>query len=418
MLLAGSLVFYCINAPAVWWIALPLAETALTYFAARFIAKHKKGQLAVQIITIVILFGVLLFFKYFGLFTNVRLAFPVGISFFTFMLCGYLCDAANAIIEPSGSFFDFASGVLFFPKLLAGPITDWQTVRPQLTAHYFNYETFDSGLRTFILGLGLKVLIADRLGGLWRQVNSMGFGGVSTALAWLGLIAYALQLYFDFFGYSVMAVGLGRMMGFRLPENFDFPYSSHSMSEFWRRWHITLGAWFRKYIYIPLGGNRKGLARQLLNIAVVWVCTSVWHGSTVNFLLWGLFVFIFIVLEKLTGLDRKKAPWQHAYLIIIAVISWSFFAVSDIGHLTLFLGKLFPFATSANGVFANDYIRFGARYLPYLIIGAALCFPWCRKLWDRFKATPVGTVFLFLVFWGSVYFLSIGQNDPFMYAGF
>ena len=298
VLALGSMVFYVIGTwRHPWWIVLLAAEVMLTWATGLILPRFqaKKRLLSAGL---VLLFGILLLFKYLGL-LGVGVALPLGISFYTFQMAAYLIDVTRGQVEPVRRPWDYLAGILMFPKLLSGPLMPAGELRSQLVRRRYSLEGFDRGLREFIVGLSMKVLLADRVGGLWSQVQTIGFESISTPMAWLGLAGYCFQLYFDFWGYSRMAVGLGHMLGFSLPRNFDHPYAARTMTDFWRRWHITLGAWFRDYVYIPMGGSRQGMPRTILNLLVVWLLTGIWHGSTWNFLLWGLLIFLLIALEKL-----------------------------------------------------------------------------------------------------------------------
>ena len=417
-LLLGSLVFYWLSVKNIAAFLLPLVGILMAYLSG--VAHHKQRPYADSIskLCLIILFALLLGFKYVGLFTETPVIVPAGMSFYIFQLTAYIFDVRRRKYAAETNPLKLSVGMMMFPKLLSGPITPYDSLRSNLLNFKCSFDKFDAGLRTFIIGLGMKVLIADRVGGLWTQVKSMGFDGISTAFAWLGIAAYSLQLYFDFCGYSVMAIGVGKMLGIELPKNFDHPYISRSMSEFWRRWHITLGKWFREYIYIPLGGNRLGKSRQTFNLLVVWLFTGIWHGSTLNFLLWGLFLFILISLEKLLKIDKNKNPISHLYMIPAILISWAFFAIPNTGDLFIFFGKLFPFFGTSDAVFPTDYLYHGKQYLLYLIVGILASTPIFDKLWSRIKNTHIGTVILIIIFWLSVFCLSVGMNDPFMYFNF
>ena len=292
-------------------------------------------------------------------------------------------------------------------------------MQSQVQTRRYDWRNFDAGLREFIWGLALKVLVADRVGGLWRQAGVIGYESLSTPMAWLSLVAYSLQLYFDFCGYSKMAVGLGMMLGFRLPQNFAHPYAARSMGEFWRRWHITLGAWFRNYVYIPLGGNRKGMARTLLNLLVVWLLTAMWHGNSWNFILWGLFIFFLLANERLwlgKRLDRHPVL-AHGYMVLAIPLSWLLFAVEDVQSIGTYLGRLF-FTGGGVAVNPQDFVVYGRSYWLMILVGIVLAMPWPERLWEKIRSTTVGTVLCFLLFWAAVYCICVAENDPFMYFQF
>lgn len=419
LLAAGSGLFYLLGVrQRPWCLALLLGMTLLVWLLGRRLRPgQSRGLLTAGL---VLLFGSLFFFKYAGL-LGVSLALPLAISFYSFQLAAYLIDVFRGRVAAEGSLLRFAAGIWMFPRLLSGPLMDPVSLQEQLAQPPRPTLTdFDSGLRDFILGLAMKVLLANQIGGLWRQVQNIGFESISTPLAWLGLVAYSLQLYLDFCGYSWMALGLGRMLGFRLPRNFEHPYVARSMQDFWRRWHISLGAWFRDYVYIPLGGSREGRGRTCLNLLAVWLLTGLWHGSTVNFLLWGLFLCALIVLERLWlgRYLRRSRLLSRLYMLLMIPLSWMLFAITDPGQLCIYLGRLFPIASQGIAVKAGDWLQYGGQYGWLLLVGLLLSTPLPERLWDRLRNSLWGTVFLFLLFWGSVYAMSVATNDPFLYFSF
>ena len=280
----------------------------------------------------------------------------------------------------------------------------------------------EEGLKTFTIGLGLKVLLANRLGGLWNEAGTVGYESISTPFAWLAITAFSLQIYFDFYGYSLMAKGLGRIMGFTIPENFHDPYLSLSMTEFWRRWHMTLGSWFRDYVYIPLGGSRKGKLMTFRNMLAVWALTGFWHGASWNFILWGLLMFALISVEKL-GLIRileRVLALGHLYMAFAISVSWVLFAVTDLSQMAVYFTRLFPFLPQPEGMayFAGDYLKYGRLYGLSLAAGLVFATGLPMKLYRRFKNSPAAAVVLLAVFWGCVYCMKMGMDDPFLYFRF
>ena len=366
------------------------------------------------------LFGCLFFFKYAGL-LGLGVTLPLAISFYSFQLAAYLIDVYRGRVTAETKPLLFFTGVLLFPKLLSGPLMDPLSLQQQLSAPPRpGLEDFDSGLRDFVLGLSMKVLLANQIGGLWRQVGNIGYESVSTPLAWMGIAAYSLQLYLDFCGYSWMALGLGRMLGFRLPRNFEHPYAARSMRDFWRRWHISLSSWFRDYVYIPLGGSREGKARTYLNLLAVWVLTGLWHGSTLNFLLWGLFLFVLIALER-AGWDRvldKSRVLSRVYMVLMIPLSWLLFAIPSVGRIGVYLGRLFPIVSRGVAVNAGDWLQYGKQYWWLLVLGIVFSTPGPEKLWNRIRSSWLGTVILAVLFWACVYCMSVATNDPFLYFSF
>ncbi|MDO4262263.1 MAG: MBOAT family O-acyltransferase [Eubacteriales bacterium] len=356
----------------------------------------------------------------------VGLPLPLGISFFTFQAIGWLADVYRREIrqesDSAASFVRFGVWMSMWPHVSSGPILRWTDQRPELFRRTVDGASVENGLRELTIGLGLKVLLANQLSGLWEKVTAVGFESISTPLAWLGILAYTLQIYFDFYGYSLMAIGLGELLGFRLPDNFRYPYMARSMTEFWRRWHMTLGAWFRDYVYIPLGGSRCSRWKTLRNLLAVWLLTGLWHGAGWNFLLWGVALFLLIAVEKLflhRILDRLPAL-GHFYMLLAVPLSWLVFAVPDLGQIWIYLQRMFPFLAPAGRFvwFAGDYIKYGRMYWIPLLAGVLFITPLPRKIYERWKDHPLSAAALLLVFWFSIYCIRMGQNDPFLYFSF
>lgn len=417
-LVLGSLMFYALGTrDRLWNLALLAALILVTYGLGRRLEERRdrKGLLAGAL---VLLFGLLAGFKWSGFF-GVGLALPLGMSFYTFQMAGYLTDVYRGT-GAEKNFLRYAGEMLLFPKLLSGPLTPYGVLGPQMEQRRYTVEGFDKGLRTFIQGLAMKVLLADQLGGLWRQVKILGFESVSTALAWMGILAYSLQIYFDFCGYSEMARGLGRMLGFQLPRNFDHPYAARTMTSFWRRWHMSLGAWFRNYVYIPLGGNRKGKGRTALNLLAVWLLTGLWHGVTWNFLAWGLFLYLLILGEKFLwgGFLEKRPVLAHCYMALTIPLSWLLFALPDASKIGGYLVRLFPLTGQFGGLRPWDALPYLKRYGLVLAVGFFFAMPWAEKRWRRFRRSPLDTMVCFLLFWAAVYCLSLSSGDPFLYFTF
>ena len=269
---------------------------------------------------------------------------PLGISFYTFQIAAYVMDVYWKKVPEERSFINLGTYLTMFPQLIAGPIVNYAEVNKNLRKRTVTFAEFEQGIRILIIGLGAKVIVADRIGMLWNSVQTIGFNSISTKLAWLGAMAYSMELYFDFSGYSMMAIGLGKMLGFQIPVNFRFPYISKSITEFWRRWHITLGRWFRDYVYIPLGGNRRGKGRTLFNLFVVWSLTALWHGADYNFLIWGGMLLGLMFIEKLflyPYLEKSKVL-SHLYLLLVVPVTWVAFAISDVHQLGIYLARMFP----------------------------------------------------------------------------
>ncbi len=426
VLLVGSALFYVygtLSSPISMILLAGL--TVLTYFTGIAMTKEDgKDPMLIGVVT-VLMFGILLFFKYNGFFLGKDgFALPLAISFYTFSMSSYLFDVYRGKIPAERSFIRYGAYVLMFPKLLSGPIAVYRGIAGEMQLNELResrirFRNVDGGMRTFLYGLGMKVLVADRLSGLWNEVGGIGYDSLSVPMAWLGVLAFSLRLYFDFWGYSLMAVGVGEMLGYHLPENFKHPYASKTMTDFWRRWHVTLGAWFRDYIYIPLGGSRCSAGRMFFNMGIVWLATGVWHGSTVNFLLWAGFLFLVICLEKLFygKFLEKTRVIGHLYMIPLILFSWLLFAVTDVKELGIYAARLFSFGES--GVNPMDYADALKDYGVYLGAGIVLSVPVVHRVWEeKIKDTALGTVILLGVFGFCLYSIAMGQNDPFMYFGF
>ena len=409
-LVVGSLVYYAFASGGnYWWVALLAVITVLAYFAGRTLAKARRGLLLGLYLTV--LAAVLVFFK---VYAGGRYL-PSGMSFYLFQIAAYLIDIYSLNYEAERNILTFAGQIVMFPKLLSGPLMDPRKLQLESRKAKPTAWNIRSGLQLLILGLGFKVILANRLGGLWTEAGVAGYGCISVPFAWLALIAYAMQLYFDFYGYSLMAMGLGKMLGYDLPRNFDSPYASRTVSEFYRRWHITLGAWFREYLYIPLGGNRRGFFRTALNLAVVWLFTGLWHGVGGNYLLWAGFLFLLILNERLWlgKLMNRSHVICHVYVVFVILLSWLPFAVGDWNQMIDLLGRLFGITGTALN--PQDYLITGDSYGPLLVSGVIFATPLPRKLWEKIRDSFAADLLIFAVFWVVIYFISTAAQDPFMY---
>ena len=345
---------------------------------------------------------------------------PLGISFYTFKMISYQMDVFRGKVEADNSFWSFGSYVCMFPQLTSGPIMRYDDASEGLEHLGCTPEQFEEGLRLLVIGLGAKVLLADRLGILWNDIQTIGFESISTPLAWLGAFTYSLQLYFDFEGYSLMAVGIGMMIGMPYIKNFDQPYMATSVSDFWRRWHMTLGSWFRDYVYIPMGGNRKGIPRLLLNLCVVWLLTGLWHGSGVNFLIWGITVGLFVIVEKLfygKWLSRHKLV-SHIYVWIVIPLTWVIFAVTSLPDLGIYFGRLFPFFGIGETLNPQDIFKYFSMYWWLLLAGIFFCIPGVSAWFNKHRKSWYANALLLVLFWMAVYQLTNAANNPFMYFRF
>ena len=448
VLLVASLLFYA-------W-GEPLFSTVFDYTNGRLIEsfqnKNRPGKAkVVLVIDLVGNLGILGFFKYAdfvigninsitgaGL-TLLHIALPIGISFYTFQTMSYTIDVYRKVVPAQHNIIAFATYVTLFPQLIAGPIVQYKTVAKELNDRKVTLTDFSEGAFRFTIGLAKKVLLANQIGSLWDTISQLH--QMSAATAWLGAIAYSFQIYFDFSGYSDMAIGLGKMFGFHFLENFNFPYMSKTITEFWRRWHISLSSWFREYVYIPLGGNRKGMGRQLFNIMVVWMLTGLWHGANWNFVLWGVYYGILLMIEKLFLLKwLKKAPaWiGHIYSMFLVVIGWTIFAQTDMSQLGRYLKTMF--GIGAHGGADADFFYFLSTNAVLLIL-LVVCsidhrfwlrkvckksvasenaendniYQWCEQSRGVTYAKPVIMIVLLVV---SFAFLVGDSYNPFLYFRF
>ena len=437
-LLLASLFFYAWGEPR--YILIMLFSTVFDYCNGRIIAyatekgRHDTLGRAALVLSVVGNLGILCFFKYtdfaletlnrlagtqFGL---LQLALPIGISFYTFQTMSYTIDVYRGETPAQRNIISFGMYVCLFPQLIAGPIVRYKEVQKEVDARTTTISGVVHGLQRFLVGLAKKVLLANQIGALWDDIKGLGSADMSMALAWLGALAFTFQIYFDFSGYSDMAIGLGEMFGFHFPENFDHPYESKSITEFWRRWHMTLGAWFREYLYIPLGGNRKGVVRQIFNLFIVWFLTGLWHGAGWNFILWGLYYFVLLVLEKfvLRGvLERLPAIVQHLYALFFVVVGWVIFACDDMGLLGSYLKALFGVGVPAGNALALYEWDIQAPFLVILLIAATTIPVRIAKQLTREEQRPpllmVYTVVLLVL---SLAFLVSGSYNPFLYFRF
>ncbi len=359
MLFIVSLFFYAWGEPV--YVLLMLSVIVINYLHGLWIAHLKdagrpKAARFALIICVVINIGILGFFKYADFLIEninlipavsiplIKIALPIGISFYIFQSLSYTIDVYRDIVKPQRNIIHFGTYISLFPQLIAGPIVQYKTIEDQLETRTHSYDKFGDGVWRFVMGLGKKVLLANNFGLIWDKVSGMDTSSVAVLTSWIGILSFTLQIYFDFSGYSDMAIGLGKMFGFEFLENFNYPYMSKSITEFWRRWHISLSTWFRDYVYIPLGGNRLGLALQLRNIFIVWLLTGIWHGASWNFVVWGLYFGVLLTFEKLfllKILDRVPKFLSHIYTMLLVIISWAIFAFDSLKQGVLFIGSMF-----------------------------------------------------------------------------
>lgn len=449
VLFIGSLVFYGWGEPV--YITLLLFSTLVDFFHGQLVEHFQKqgrirrARMAVAS-SVIINLGLLCFFKYTDFLirsTNeilgtqlplLGLALPVGISFYTFQTMSYTIDVYRGEAKAQKDLIAFGAYVSMFPQLIAGPIVRYHTIARELSARQESLSRFSLGVRRFCIGLGKKVLIANQAGALFSEISGMFADDRSILLVWLGIFAFGMQIYFDFSGYSDMAVGLGAMFGFHFPKNFRYPYTASSITEFWRRWHISLGTWFREYVYIPLGGNRRGVRVQVRNILIVWLLTGIWHGAGFNFLLWGLYFGVLLLAEKLflKGiLERLPRAAGIFYAQVLVILGWVLFAFEDMGQIGVWLSQMAGFYRTAAGSFlplATDRTVYlflsnllllgaavlGATRLPAL--GAGFAMKLLEKKKGAREVLELSFCLLLLLF-STAFLVNAGYN-PFLYFRF
>lgn len=444
VLLLGSLVFYAYGEPI--YVFLMMFSIIFNYSVARRIKRFYDIEVYSEIdcsferncwlaVAMVFDFGMLFIFKYINffieiintaagtkIFDSVAITLPLGISFYTFQITSYIFDVYRLKYQADKSIIKFGTYVSMFPQLIAGPIVNYDEVKPELDHREVKADDIERGATLFVLGLAYKVLLANKIASLWNDVQTVGPYGINTVTAWLGSWGYSFQLLFDFMGYSVMAIGIGLILGFRIPENFVDPYMAHSLTDFWRRWHVTLGRWFREYVYIPMGGNRKGKLRMILAMFTVWMFTGLWHGADWNFLIWGLFLFVFLLMEKLflgKVFDKVKVL-GHVYMFFLIPISWTIFNISDLKLLGLYLKRMFGMNIegSVTTHAMDKLIMLGHTYWWLLLICVIFCKPWPRKLIEKFYKNWVCKLIMLALFWFCVYQIAKGGSNPFLYFRF
>ncbi len=433
ILLASGIFFYAWGEPV--YVFLMMLTTAIDYTAGRIIDKfdrYNRVRRLALIGSITINLGVLFTFKYSSFVMGIfgadidKLPLPVGISFYTFQSMSYTIDMYMRKIKVQKNFINYAAYVTLFPQIVAGPIVRYEEVQTQLEDRKINIVLLGEGAEIFIKGLVKKVVLANNIGMLWTEVKGTEFGELSAMSAWLGILAYTFQIYYDFSGYSDMAIGLGKMLGFDFPENFRHPYISRSISEFWRRWHITLGSWFRSYVYIPLGGNRKGMGKTLRNLLIVWGLTGLWHGASWNFIIWGLYFGVLIAAERLflgKKLEKARPFVSTAYTFILVVFGWVFFDTETLGDAFSFIGTMFG---GGEGFFDSTSWFYFKNYFILFILCALGSTEFLQKTLGKlrrnaslsklvYRAEPIVQAVLLLLC--SAYLVDASYN-PFLYFRF
>ncbi len=447
VLLIFSLAFYAWGEPK--YIIVMTASIIVGYISGlvteMFLNKEKKGMAKLaMIVAVAVNLGILIFFKYSDFFILnfnkltgteyklLKIALPLGISFYTFQILSYSVDVYRGEVKAQKNIINLAAYVTLFPQLIAGPIVRYQTVCEELTTRKESVDLFAEGAHRFVVGLGKKVLIANTVGAVFDQLSTLPAADNTVVLSWMSAIAFSLQIYFDFSGYSDMAIGLGKMFGFHFLENFNYPYISDSITEFWRRWHISLSTWFRDYVYIPLGGNRRGPIRRIVNIFVVWLLTGFWHGAAWNFIIWGLYYFVLLMLEKTFLLKvLKKLPKfiSHIYTLFLVNLGWVIFAYDDMGNLANAVKNMFglnglSFAGNGTSFYLLSYVIvfviafIGATPLPKKLGNKIIAGLEGKSAIKETAAIVLTTVFLLAVLILSTAGLASDSFNPFLYFRF
>lgn len=426
VLLIFSLLFYSWGEPI--YILLLLLSSVVDFSNGYFINKFKDNKRKKKfflILSVIINLSLLGIFKYsnfiisnlnvFGLkISGFNIMLPLGISFFTFQTMSYSIDVYRGNIKYEKNFINFMTYVCMFPQLVAGPIVRYSDISKELQNRTHSFKNFSEGVFRFLTGLFKKVLIANYMGLIFDLITK-NTSSISLTTAWIGAISYTFQIFFDFSGYSDMAIGLGKMLGFNYPENFNYPYISKSITEFWRRWHITLSGWFKDYVYIPLGGNRVSKKRHIFNLFLVWFLTGLWHGANWNFVIWGLYFFVLLVLEKYL-LSKIKIPnfLAHITTLFLIIISWVIFAFDDLTILKTYLSKMFINKT----IIDNNAIFFLKNYIVLFIIAIICSTPIIKKLKPRKYFKPVIVVIYLFLFTITIASLVSDSYNPFLYFRF
>ncbi len=436
VMILASLIFFAWG--EIRYIFIMLLLAVMDFWCGKKITQHYEDKnkrriyLAIDVgVNLLILF----FFKYADfIISNINIVtglkipllnipLPIGVSFNTFQSLSYIIDVYRGTVKCEKSFYNYLTYTTLFPQIIAGPIVRYETVDEELEDKNISLDNFSNGMKRFIIGLGKKVLIANNVGALWNVIETGQYGNLSVLLAWTSIIAFALQIYFDFSGYSDMAIGLAEIFGMKFDENFNYPYISKSITEFWRRWHITLSSWFKDYIYIPLGGNRKGFAKQIRNILIVWFLTGAWHGASWNFILWGVYFGIVLIIEKLfllKLLEQLPSVIRHLYSIILILISWVIFAFEDLRKVYEFLKSMFVF----DFMYDQEALYYFKNYIVIIIMGILCSIPIWKKLKEKIDkkesmifeiGTSLGYLAIFLLSTAS---LVTDSFNPFLYFRF
>lgn len=429
-LLAANLLFYGWGEP--WFLPVILVTAAANWWMGRQMGRcaDRQCQRLWLAAALVVDLGLLVAFKYTGfVLKSIGLGqllpgpipLPLGISFYTFQVVSYMVDIYRNTVPVENSLVSFSTYMTFFPQLIAGPIVRYDELRTQLSGRQETWHKIADGFCLLMIGLGKKMLLANPMGELWEGLRALT-GNIGILGAWAGAAAFTLQIYFDFSGYSDMARGLGRMFGFEIPINFHYPYAAQSIQDFWRRWHITLSSWFRDYIYIPLGGSRRGAGRTIVNLFAVWVLTGLWHGAAWNYVLWGVYYFVLLTAERLIGqarLARVPRVLRHFLTMALVIVGWVLFAIEDFGALGAYLFAMFSLS---GGVLSTQAAVWVLSYLPLMALAAFASLPFAANFVRRKKqSAPVrwgAPVYCLLLLAAGTAALAAQSYNPFLYFRF
>lgn len=433
-LFLASLFFYSWSEPK--FLLVILASIFLNWTFGILIDRYReKGKLLLSI-AVTLDIGIIFAYKYLGFaIENINvliqqskiaiplpeITLPLGISFFTFQAVSYIIDVYTKKVKVQKNFINLGLYIAFFPQLIAGPIVRYDTIEEQINNRKENFNDFSSGVCRFIIGLGKKVLIANNIAIIADKAFELA--SPSVCMAWLGIVAYALQIFFDFSGYSDMAIGLGRMFGFHFLENFNYPYIAKSISDFWRRWHMSLGTWFKDYVYIPLGGNKVSKKRLVFNLFIVWSLTGLWHGANWTFIAWGLMYFVLITIEKITNFEKKTQKLRvisHIYALFFIIIGWILFRSNNISQAIAYIGSLFGLRN--NTFIDNVAFIYFKEFWVYFILGIILCIPLAQKMYSRlkkYKTFQIGVaIVIMMILFISISYINQNVYNPFIYFNF
>lgn len=434
ILLIASLIFYAWGEPK--YLAIMLLTIIINYYGAIFIEKYPKYKKQILTLTIITNLGFLIYFKYFNfIFETINnvlnahidlleIIMPLGISFYTFQSISYIVDVYRNETKAQKDIYKLALFICLFPQLIAGPIVKYHDINNQIENRDVTFEKVSEGVKRFIVGLSKKMLIANTMGAIADKIFILSPENFNFIIAWLGAISYSLQLYFDFSGYSDMAIGLGAIFGFKFLENFNYPYISKSITEFWRRWHISLSTWFKEYLYIPLGGNRISPKRTYINLFIVFLATGIWHGAEWTFIVWGLWHGFFIIIEKLTGWHKKEGCWkisltQHIYTILVFIFGWVLFRAENISSAIQYLGKMLFIGETQNIKYYMGYYIDNIELITFVV--AILCsvplFKSILNIKNKLGVLAIN-IYLLVLFVLSVSCIASDTYNPFIYFRF